>query len=160
MKTLLSTLILAGSLVLGGCGNKESKKLDSAEKKLSELGKFNLENKQIYEDFLKFCNENPNKIKYAESQYGIKFSHQKYYIDFIEKKSLYIYIKGGKSFHDGNGDGLDEKSIDSQVSKDKETGLTKVEEIKGLPPEKQLEVAKEYKSLLIEIMHEEKYGNY
>ena len=159
MKSLTKLLIpmIAGSLVLGGCGDKKNSELEKVEKQSTELGRFNLENKQIYEDFNKFCNEHPNKEMHTESQYGIKFSNQKYYIDFIEKGALYVYIKGGKSFHDSGGDGLDEKSIDSQVSKDKNTGLIKIENIKDLPPEKQLEAAKEYRDLIIEIMREEKY---
>ena len=48
----------------------------------TELEKYNLENKSLHEDFLKFCRENPNKREYAKSQYEIKFSNKNYSIYF------------------------------------------------------------------------------
>ncbi len=136
MKNLISTL--------GSCGNK--------------LKKYNLENKKIYQDFLKFCLENPNKEEYAKKQYTINLPN-KGSIDFTENGYIRLSING-KSFFDGDRNGLDDKAFDGQTFKDENTNLIKKEDIKDMPLEKQLSVAKEYTNLLKEILHEAKYKEY
>ncbi|MEK6823484.1 MAG: hypothetical protein AABY06_00465 [Nanoarchaeota archaeon] len=144
-KNVFLPLAVAGGLVLGGCGNKD-------------LEEFNQENKQIYSDFKKFCNENPNKKEYAESQYKIEFPNNKYHINFAP---TYLHIStNGEDFFDYKMDGLDNGPFDSQTFTNKNTGLIENEYIKNLSPEKQLLVAEEYNSLLKEIMHDAKYKNY
>ncbi len=138
MKNLITTLVLAG------CWNK--------------LEKYNLENKQIYENFLKFCLENPNKEKYAEKQYKINLPNRKI-IDFAENGYMHLSINR-KSFFDYDGNGLDDKLADGQTFKNKNTNLIESENIKDMSSEKQLSLAQEYTNTLKEIMHEEKYKNY
>lgn len=154
--------IISGSLIFYGCENKDSKKTESekVEKQPTELDKYNLDNKQIYDDFFQFCIENPNKKNYDKSLYMIKFSNPRYFVDFTEKGELNVWIRNVKNFYDEDGKGLDDKSYDSQVFKEDKLGLVKSEYIKDLSLEKQLETAKEYTTLLKEIMHEEKYKKY
>src|SRR3989344_9457704 len=156
MKNLTKLLIpiISGTIFLNSCENKESKKFESkkVEKQPTALDKYNLENKQIYEDFIKFCNENPNKKNYDKSTYLINFPNNKYYINFAEKGELSVWVRNGKNFYDDDGRGLDDRSYDSQVFTDEKTGLVKSEYIKDLSLEKQLQTAKEYIITLKEIM--------
>lgn len=145
LKSLITTGILAGSLVIGSCGNKE-------------LEKYNLENEKVYGDFMKFCIENPNKKEYAEKQYEINLPNNKS-IDFTENNFLDVY-SNGKYFFDYDGNGLDDKFSDGQTFTNKNTNLIENENIEDMPPEKQLSVAREYTNVLKEIMREEKYKNY
>ncbi|MBI2057291.1 hypothetical protein HYT91_03485 [Candidatus Pacearchaeota archaeon] len=155
MKTLISTLFLGGALVLGGCGdNKETK----VEQK-SELEKYNLVNKSLHEDFLNFCAEASNKKEYAGSVYKIEFPNKDYSIIFDENGS-FLDISADTSFHDGKGDGLDNKSSDLFSLRNKNTGAIEVQYIRNLPPEEQLSAAKQYDSLKKKIMHETKHKNY
>lgn len=154
MKTLnkiILPLAVAGSLFLGGNSFSQINK-----QKQTPLEKYNQENKQVYEDFIKFCNENPNKKKYAESSYEIEFPNSNYSIYIVANKDLYIKT-GNIDFWDPDGNGLDKKSSDSYVFANKNTGLIEIKNIKNLSSKKQLSVAKEYTTLLKKIMREEKY---
>ena len=155
MKNLISTLFIGGALVLGGCGeNKDSK----VEEK-SELEKYNLENKQLHKDFIKFCNENPNKKEYAQSQYEIKFPNKGYSIDFNEDGFLFITL-ADTNFQDVDADGLDNKFQDSYTFEDKNTGLIDHKYLKDLSPKEKLSIAKQYTNLKRKILHDGKYKNY
>ena len=132
------------------------------EEQKSELEKFNQENKQVYEDFIKFCNENPNKRKYAESQYEIEFPNNKYSINFVEKNGKISCLSINfteNDFYDWGLNGLDERNLDGYTFTD-ESGLIESKFLKELSSKKQLEVAKEYTETLKEIMRKEKYKKY
>lgn len=123
------------------------------------LEKYNQENKQVYEDFIKFCNENPNKRKYAESQYKIEFPDSNYSIYLVANKDLYIKTEN-TDFWDPDGNGLDEKSFDSYIFINKNTGLIEIKNIKNLSSKEQLEIAQLYTLVLEEIMRDAKYKEY
>ncbi len=158
MKTLINTLFLAGSLILSSCENKELKE-ETKTASITPLDKFNLENKNIYNDFSEFIRNNPNKIKYNKNQYQIK----ELGINFTENRDTLIYLdvqtekNSPITFSDNESNGLDEKFVDSYTFKEKESNLIKTFLIKDFSPEKQLEIAKEYTELIKKIMHESKY---
>lgn len=160
-----------GGLIFSFRENKEVKVEKKSElknqqtekvKQISELEKYNLENKKIYEDFMKFCNKNPNKRKFSESRYEISFS-KKYDINFIDtlgRKDLSIYIRNENTFNEHEGNGLDNKFVDSYNYADKNTGLVEVKFIKEVSSEKQLKLAQEYTETLKQIMRDAKYKEY
>ncbi|MDP2672409.1 MAG: hypothetical protein Q8O84_01200 [Nanoarchaeota archaeon] len=154
MKNLISTLFLAGSLIISSCGeNKEAK----VEEK-SELKKYNEVNKSLHEDFMNFCNEHPDKKEYAGSVYKIDFPDKNYSIIFEENRS-FLEINADTNFRDSKGDGLDNKSSDLYSFRNKD-GVIEVQYIKSLSPEEQLSVAKQYTAFKGKIMHEAKYKTY
>ncbi|MBI2004514.1 hypothetical protein HYS72_03570 [Candidatus Pacearchaeota archaeon] len=131
---------------------------------ISELEKYNLENKQLHEDFINFCKENPNKRSLGKSRdniehYHIEFPNKKYSIDFNEKRWLHLDVED-TSFYDDKGDGLNNNSLDEYLFIDKKTNRLESELLEDLPPEKQLFVAKQYTNLKKQILHDEKDMGY
>ena len=134
-----------------------------AVKKLTSLEKYNLENAKVYSDFENFVMTNPNKKEYAQSQYFIKFSNNKYTVDFTEKGyghgSLFVWTgKSNKNFFDWGKVGLD--NDDSFSYMDTNTDLIEAKRMNELSSEKQLESAKEYTETQKRIMHDANYKTY
>jgi len=160
MKTLIKILIpaLAGVLSSGIIKNANSQNV----KQKSELEIYTKENKQLHEDFVKFCRENLDKKKQgAKSLHIIEFPNINYSIFFMEDRH-FLYMLGetdtDTNFFDMEGDGLE--SLDSYSFMDKETNLMEVELIKAISPKKQLSVAKQYTNLKKQILHDNKYSGY
>ena len=147
MKNLISTLFLGGALAFNSYAQT------------TELEKYDKENKQLHEDFMKFCNENPKKERYSKEIHAIKFPNRDYSISFDEDES-FLNVHADTNFLDVKGDGLDNKSSDSYSFTNKKTNLMKLEYIEDLSPEEQLSIAKQYTALKKQIMHDEKYKNY
>ena len=131
----------------------------------SVLQKYNLENKQINDDFIEFVKEN-NNCKQTTTygffkEYGNKSvfatlsknTHDKdsYDVDL----SQYVGEKRIMRFDDRYGDGLyaSDSYNDSQNS-------SSVKFIKDFSSDRQLELAKECTNLKAETMHKENYKNY
>ncbi|MEK6823512.1 MAG: hypothetical protein AABY06_00610 [Nanoarchaeota archaeon] len=146
MKNLISTLFLAGSLVLSGCRNKE------------KLEKFNQKNKQVYKDFVEFIEKNGER-KYDEKsrENGIVFDYVK--DDKIVRiivnhrlNAIYAYsLSDGNMSIDNNMDGLN-----SGLFKSDEFFGTKI----GLDSIIDIMCAQLYTNAIKEIMRKEKYKNY
>jgi len=148
MKNLISTLFLGGALFF------------NSYSQTTELEKYNQENKQLHEDFMKFCNENLNKEKYAESEYEIKLFNKNCAIEFSED-GYYLNINADTiEFLDIHGDGLDNKSSDLYTIWGKNFKFKESKYIHEISPEKQLSVAKQYTNLKRKILHDEKYFGY
>ena len=123
----------------------------------TELEKYNLENKQLHEDFMKFCRENPNKKVNVPSHYLIEFPNKEYSVDFRTSED-YLHVGADTNFYDENNEaGLNPR--DSYSAHD-ELNFRISHRIEDLPPEEQLLVAKQYTALKRKILHDEKWGKY
>ncbi len=144
MKTLFAKTLLfgglAGSLVLGGCGEK---------KEFNELEKYNIENKQVYEDCKNFLKEkgktsNPDLFAYCNRK-------DERICGVFSNDWLCAYLSEG-NFSDKNFNGM--SNLDIYIEKGELYFMG------DMPLEKQLSVAKEYTNSLKELLHQEKYKNY
>ena len=126
----------------------------------TKLERYNQRNKQLHEDFTKFCSENANKIEGGSRQYKIEFPNKKYSINFDEGGLfLRININADTIFYDIKGDGLDNKLLDSYFLRDRDQFID-FGYIQKLSSEEQLSVAEKYTNFKKQILHDEKYKEY
>ena len=138
-KNIILPLAVAGSLVLGGGRNKQS-----------SLEKYNLENKEVYSDFVGFVKEKGKRFGWAIFYFN---EGKTIKAGLFSDEVLRVGNNGSMFlFNDNNFNGMD--SLDIYMEKGK------IEFVEDMPQEKQLEVAKEYTETLKEIMHEEKFNGY
>ena len=120
MKNLITTLFLAGSLALGGCGNETTEKIKKLEQRISkvELQQYYLENNKIYEDFMELCKKNPDKKETdCKACYEIYPSYASEYITFFGENNAVtaIWIRV-KNFHYHMRSGLWGSDLDAKIN--------------------------------------------
>ena len=138
-KNIILPLAFAGSLTLSGYGNKQS-----------SLEKYNLENKEVYSDFVGFVKEKGKRFGWAIFYFneGKTIKAGLFFDEVLRvgnNGSMFL-------FNDNNFNGMD--SLDIYM------GKGEIEFVEDLSIEKQLKVAKEYTNLLKDLMHKEKFKGY
>lgn len=134
------------------------------------LIKYNLENKKVYEDFVKFIKENGEK-RDKEISYLKIIEKSKIFsvsLDSDENPKLielgYFKVGYGKKFRDNFPWGMERNDMcgDSHLKKSYEEVRTddEIEMIKDLSPDKQFSLAKEYTETLKEIMRDAGVSGY
>jgi len=152
MKTLNKILrpIIAGSLIIGGCEENKKTKIEQ----ISELERYNQENKKSYEDYIKFIKQNGKGNK--EFRDFFIFVNSKIEVSSILDRNMISLYNGGtkENFYDFYLDGMNEMTDFYK----KENG--EIEYIEDMPKEKQLLVAKDYTESLKQIMRDARYKDY
>lgn len=132
----LNKIILTSAVIFGlnSCGDK--------------LERYNLENKQVYQDFVEFIKENKWDNRFYSNKEDTRYTQVSKEKIFLVNKTKDMEIR----FTDYGFNGMDD--LDFYVENELKNPL------KYLSPEKQIAVAKRYTRALKRIMHEEKFKEY
>lgn len=129
--------------------NVEMSDLDKVDAFIADtvLRQYTLQNKRVYEDFIKFLDRDSSIFEdFSQENIRIELYHKTKALSFYDIKKDYAIIDAGK------GPGLDKLDFFEQG---KNACL-----VMDLPSYKQLEIAKEYTTQLKEIMRDAGWKNY